>query len=155
MRFTLSLLLILSLLSCTSDHPKIQQQPQQRQGKTIEYYPKTNIYYDVDRQSYIKFSNEKGEWENLKTLPTDIASTLGKKITLPNPSVPVYKDNAEHRMVYSVSLYNTPDSFRKKFIEDSIAQLPKKIGEPIQKVDSSGDKKRKKRGLRRLLDRIF
>ena len=151
MRFTLSLLITICLFSCT-DQPKIQEQPQ---GKTIEYYPKANIYYDIDRASYIKFSNEKGVWENLKTLPSDIAATLGKKITLQNPSIPVYKDNAQHRLIYSVSLYNTPDNYRQKFIEDSITLVPKKVGQPIQVHDTSDDKKKKKRGLRKLLDRIF
>ena len=70
---------------------------------------------------------------------------LGKKITLPNPSVPVSKDNAEHRMIYSVSLYNSNDGMRKKFIEDSIALLPPKSGiiKQTEPIDTPIEKKKK------------
>lgn len=149
MRFIISALIVMIVFSCT-DHPRIQEQ-----GKIIEYYPKANIYYDVDRQTYIQFSIQKGEWEKVKTLPDDVIATLGKKITLPDLAVPVYKNNAQHRLVYSVSLYNTPQDYRQKFIEDSVALAPKKsvFVKPIE--DSPVEIKKRKRGLRKLFDKIF
>jgi len=66
-------------------------------------------------------------------------------VFIDSPSQPVWKDNANHKLIYSAVLYASPnDTVQKK--------EPKPVVKP---VDSSAKKEEHKSGIRRFFDKIF
>jgi hypothetical protein len=133
-----------------------------RQGNTIFYYPKPNLYYDVEEKQYFFFSDDNKEWQTEKNPETFQKDSLGKNVVIENPSQPVWKDNEHHRIVYGASLYTSAVDLQRKYYEDSINSLPKTApvivkkdtsiitGEiPEEKVEDE------KKGLKKFLDRVF
>lgn len=139
------------LIACT------QPQKKSTQGTTFYYFPKANVYYDLEQKEYYVLDSVAGNWQQKKQLPVEEQSHLGKKIVIENPSVPVYKDNNQHRMIYGIVLYSSPEEMRQKFIEDSLKSLPKKIPKRIRREEESENEhqEKPKSKLRKFLDKIF
>jgi hypothetical protein len=83
------------------------------QSSTFYYYPKVNIYYDVARETYIYLGNDGKTWESAKQVTDKLTTGMGKKAVLTNPPLPVWKNNEQHRLVYSTSLYASAKDFKK------------------------------------------
>lgn len=138
----LLLCLLLSFASCGEE----------KQGERIMFYPLANVYFDQDNEKYYAIDPQTRSWQKTKELPA-VNTTLGKGVPIPNPSVPVYKDNRQHKLIYGARLYTTKEEIRRKFVEDSLASVPP----PPKKEKKKEEKKEeeKKGGFRKWLDKIF
>jgi hypothetical protein len=107
------------------------------------FFPKANVYFDTVNKDYLFLTNEGKVWTSAKQIPDVVQSMMDKSIVIDSPSTPVWKDNENHKLVYSALLYASPnDTVQKK---ESAVQKP---------VNPDSVKKEKK-GLGKLLDRIF
>jgi hypothetical protein len=125
--------------------------------KTVYFYPKANVYYQVGTGKYMFFDEEGKAWKLTKNFSEEQKLSLGEKAVIENPPSPVWKNNAEDRLIYSANLYSSPSDIKEKFQSDSINSLPPK---PVIRHDTVIAKapvedQRPKSGLRKFLDRLF
>ncbi len=114
---------------------------------TYYYYPKANFYYDSTKGNYILWDSTNLKWMTTDNLPVQ-QSDLGKTVRIGQVTEPVWKENEQHRLIYSVTLYSGPEDFKKPpKVEISEENNPNQPGE-LQKAD-------KKSGVRKFFDRIF
>lgn len=123
-------------------------------GTTFYYYPRTNLYYDVERERYIYPDTINGGWQKSRKLPGEGKDKLGKYFILNNPAPPVWSQNSHHRLLYGTALYVKADDIRRKFIEDSIRSLPKPKPVPNRKPVPK-DTTDTRSGIERFFDRLF
>jgi len=121
------------------------------QTHTYYYYPKVNIYYDVNKETYIYLAEDGKTWQTAKQVSDKLTTGMGKKAVLNNPPLPVWKSNEYHRMVYSTSLYASAKDFRK-----DIPRPQPKVTKPAvaKKVEEKKDDK-KDSGIERFFKRLF
>ncbi len=134
---------------------KSDQKKEKAQGTYIYYYPKANVYFDKEEDTYYLIVNDK--WERSKTLTEEQKLFLGKNVLVKNAAVPVWKENEHHRLVYGTALYTTADEYKRKYYEDSISSLPKKavvVQSPIDSVEITKEAK-KQSGVRKFFDKLF
>lgn len=132
--------------ACQSEAPPVQ-------GTAFYFYPKPNVYYDIEQKQYYTVSATTQQWERRSSLSTAETASLGEKVLIDTPGVPVYKDNAHHRLVYSAALYASPEDLRRKYEQDSISSLPPK---PISDEPKNGEKGgKKKTRVGKFLDKLF
>jgi hypothetical protein len=84
-----------SFISCNN------KQPQQHE---FYYYPKTNVYYDLQSSTYIYSLDGGRTWYSVNKLTENEPGTLGNKQIIYSTSNEIYKDNAAHRKKYGGSL---------------------------------------------------
>ena len=125
--------------------------------KTVYFYPKANVYYQVGTGKYIFFEEEGKAWKLTKDFSEEQKLSLGEKAVIENPPSPVWKNNAEDRLVYSANLYSSPSDLKEKFHSDSINSLPAK---PVIRRDTTIAKapvedQKPKSGLRKFFDKLF
>lgn len=123
-------------------------------GTTFYYYPRTNIYYDVERERYIYPDSVNGGWQKSRKLPGEGKEKLGKYFILNNPAPPVWSQNSHHRLLYGTALYAKEDDLRRKFVEDSIRSIPKPPPAPRRKP-AEKDTTDTRSGIERFFDRLF
>jgi hypothetical protein len=125
-------------------------------GTTFYYYPRANVYFDVERGRYIHQDSSTGSWQKSKKLPGNRKEKLGQYVILNHPTPPVCSQNSQHRLVYGATLYARDADIRRKFVEDSLRSVvvpkpaPGKMPFP-SKTDSSDTRT----GIERFLDRLF
>ena len=129
------------------------QQDTHVQGNTFYYYPRPNVYYDIERKEYYVFSPDANQWERKKELTEAQKTDLGEKVAIDTPSVPVYKSNAHHRLLYSASLYSREAEMQQKYIEDSLKSLPKPP--PPKEEKPVTPKTEEDKGLKKFFKKIF
>ena len=111
------------------------------------YYPKANVYFDTVNKDYIFLGSDGATWTSGKAIPAAMQSMMDKSVLLDTFSQPVWKDNQNHRLIYSAVLYRSPN--------DTIEKKPEPVVlKPAPGPDSVGEKKEKK-GLRKFLDKLF
>jgi hypothetical protein len=125
--------------------------------KTVYFYPKANVYYQVGTGKYMFYDEEGKAWKLTKDFSEEQKLSLGEKAVIENPPSPVWKNNAEDRLVYSANLYSSPTDLKEKFHSDSINSLPPK---PVIRRDTAIAKapqedQRPKSGLRKFFDKLF
>jgi hypothetical protein len=123
-------------------------------GTTFYYYPRVNMYYDVERERYIYPDSIEGGWQKTRKLPGDGKDKLGKYFILNNPKPPVWSQNSHHRLLYGTALYAKENDIRRKFIEDSLRSVPKPRPVP-RKAPVAKDSIDKRNGIERFFDRLF
>ena len=130
-------------------------QREEVQGTSIQFYPKANIYYDVDNEVYYLLSND--NWERVKKLTEEQTAFLGPHVVIEQPASPVWLQNEHHKLVYATELYTSAADYRRKYIEDSLSSLPKKPAEIVVSKDSASmeQEERKRSGVRSFFDRLF
>jgi hypothetical protein len=111
---------------------------------TYYYYPKANFYYDSTDSQYILWDSTKAGWTETNELPLQ-EDDLGKKVRLGHAAEPVWKENQQHRLIYSVSLYSDPEDFK----------TPKKVEAEKPNVAGEPEEVQKKTGLKKFIERIF
>lgn len=124
-----------------------------RSNRTVEphtyyYYPMANFYYDSTAGNYICWDSSAVEWKTTDKLPVQ-QEDLGKRVRIGNFPAPVWKENQNHRLIYSVSLYSDPKDFKNK---------EKPVAKDSAKSDSSiisEEEEEKKNGVKKFFDRIF
>ena len=126
----------------------------------VYYYPKTNVYYDVARSQYIYFDSVQKSWKQSKKFSEEQKLSLGEKAVIGNPPSPIWKNNAQDRLVYSVNLYSSGNDLKQKYYVDSVNSLPKPAMDTPKKIAQQAppiqEKKEKpKSGFKKFLDKIF
>lgn len=113
---------------------------------TYYYYPKANFYYDSTAGNYICWDSSTTSWRSTEELPVQEVD-LGKRVRIGEAVAPVWKENQNHRLIYSVSLYSEPEDFKKK--EKPVVES--------HKLDSifQEEKDGKKSGVKKFFERIF
>ena len=75
-------------------------------------------------------------------------SMMDKGVLLDTFSQPVWKDNQNHRLIYSAVLYRSPN--------DTVEKKPGPVVQkPVADVDTSVGQKKEKKGLSKFLDKLF
>ena len=115
---------------------------------TYYYYPKANFYYDSTKGNYICWDSATTEWKITDKLPVHQVD-LGKRVRIGESLEPIWKDNPQHRLIYSVSLYSDPEDFKKK--EKAV------VADTSQKSDSLSEQEKteKKSGVKKFFERVF
>ncbi|MGE5519898.1 MAG: hypothetical protein ACM3VS_08240 [Candidatus Dadabacteria bacterium] len=121
------------------------------------YYPKPNVYYDTTEKTFIYFDSSSANWKK-GNLPIPLQSDLGKSVLITNPSSPVWNENKEHRLIYSVALYADSSDFKRREDTENKSFKEKPDNKTAQQDNTSGeevnkDKKRTKVG--EFLHRLF
>jgi len=135
------------------------------QGSTYDYYPRANIYYDIEQKHYLVFDSAQNILQQKTNLSTEENALLSKKVVITNPSLPVYQANDYHRLVYGTALYSSSEEIRKKFNEDSLkivnAKKRRLAGDSLKMSNVKKDTtiaengKKRKNGLKNFFDKIF
>lgn len=136
-----------------------------KQESTFDYYPRANIYYNIEKKYYLVFDSAQNVWQQKNNLTTEENALLSKKVVITDPSDPVYLDNEHHRLIYGTKLYSSPAEIHKKYIEDSLKIITGKKKRDIEdsvkilnakKANLKVEKEKKhKNGLRNFFDRLF
>ena len=115
---------------------------------TYYYYPKANFYYDSTAGKYVCWDSAAAEWKTTDQLPVQEVD-LGKRVRIGESTKPIWEENQDHRLIYSVSLYSDPKDFKKK--EKPVVTTPK------EKLDTmtAQDEADKKSGVKKFFERIF
>ena len=109
------------------------------------YYPKANVYFDSANKDYVFLGSDGKSWQTEKQIPAAMQGLMDKNSRIDSPSTPVWKDNENHKLVYSALLYASPN--------DTVEKKPKPVVQKPANTDSSV--KKEKKGLRKLLDKLF
>ncbi|TCZ73362.1 hypothetical protein [Flaviaesturariibacter aridisoli] len=139
-----SLLLLLTMAAC-SDPGNARYE----QGSRILYYPRSNVYLDQDQHQYLLFDTVEQQWHRKPRLDPDQEAALGAAVTIENPKQPVYRDNAQHRLVYGTAQYTDRNALARKRVEDSLAAAPPTAAPPVEEAP------KKKSRVGRWLQKIF
>ena len=111
------------------------------------FFPKANVYFDSANKDYLFLGSDGKTWITQKQIPAAMQTLMDKSVFIDSPAQPVWKDNANHRLVYSAALYLSPND-----------TVEKKIVKPVERtvvIDSSVKKEEHKSGIRRFFDKIF
>ena len=111
------------------------------------YYPKANVYFDTVNKNYVFLGNDGVTWTSGKEIPAAMHSMMDKSVLLDTFTQPVWKDNQNHRLIYSAVLYRSPN--------DTIEKKPEPVVQKPAANPNVGEEKKEKKGLRKFLDRIF
>ena len=114
------------------------------------FYPKANIYFDTVNKDYVFLSNDGKNWISQKQIPAAMQSMMDKSVLLDSFSQPVWKDNQNHKLIYSAVLYASPTDTIEK--TDPKVAVQKPTGNPAP--DTVAEKKEKK-GLRKFFEKLF
>ena len=114
---------------------------------TYYYYPKANFYYDSTDGKYVIWDTAELKWDETKQLPLQ-QEDLGKRVRIGETTAPVWKENEQHKLIYSVSLYSDPKDFKKK--EKPVVSTKEK-----QDTLTAEEQAKKKSGVKKFFERIF
>jgi len=138
-----------------------KEQPKPVKTGVVYYYPKANVYYDVASEQYIYFDSTQKNWKQSKKFSEEQKLSLGEKAVIKNPSSPVWKNNAQDRLIYSANLYSSTNDLQQKYRTDSINSLPKPVADTEKQIDSPQTKpeatteEKHKSGIRKFFDKLF
>lgn len=126
----------------------------------VYYYPRANIYYDVAREQYIFFDEKKRAWKETSDFSEEQKLSLGEKAVIPHPSTPIWQNNSQDRLVYSVNLYASGTDLRQKYLTDSLNSLPKPLPDTPKWVapresKPSQEEEKPKSGIRKFFEKLF
>jgi len=135
------------------------KKPVQTGTKEVYYYPKSNVYYDVATGQYA-FLDETGKsWTLSKDFSEEQKLSLGEKAVIAKPSSPIWKNNVQDKLVYSVNVYASPSDLKQKFQTDSLNSLPppKVVVAPPKEIkqEEKAEEEKPKTGLKKFFDKIF
>ncbi|MEI6949251.1 hypothetical protein V9K67_18850 [Paraflavisolibacter sp. H34] len=133
--------------------------PANRKGEQVTkpdsfyYYPKANIYYHIPKQEFIYFDSNEHHWRTSRQLPDSLQQGLDKNVMLNDPPLPVWKENEQHRLVYSVSFYASPEDFKEKPPPPQ-GPVPYPQGE-ISQGDTTAVPEKREKGIKGFFNRLF
>lgn len=142
MRYILPIGICLAFLACSTkkaEQPKITPlQPR------YYFYPRANVYFDSANMDFIFQGNDGQTWQTETQIPAAMQALLDKNIRIDSPSTPVWKDNENHRLLFSALLYTSPSDTQE-------IKKPAVLPPPKDTVE----KKKERKGLRKFFDKIF
>jgi hypothetical protein len=145
MRHLFIILCFASCLACNNNKAeKIGPPPPAMQPARYYYFPKANVYFDSANKEYVFLGNNGTSWETQKQIPAAMQSMMDKSVFIDSPQTPVWKDNENHKLLYSALLYASPN--------DTVEDKPRPA---VQKPPTDSVVKKEKKGLRKFFDKIF
>jgi hypothetical protein len=145
MRSIFVFFICLSLFACNDN--KAEEKTVAPPPPKYYFYPKANVYFDTVNKDYVFMSSDGKTWTTEKQIPAAMQSMMDKSVFLDSFSQPIWKDNQNHRLIYSVALYATPeDTIERKPPPPPVVQAP---------VNTDSSVKKEKKGLRKFLDKLF
>ncbi|TCJ12649.1 hypothetical protein EPD60_15400 [Flaviaesturariibacter flavus] len=120
--------------------------PEYHQGNSILYYPQRDAYRDEENGVYLVFDSVEQQWTRRDTLE----GSPGPAVRIADPGVPVYRDNAQHRLIYGTARFADRDELARKRVEDSLAAVPKLAPPPPPE-----EAPKRKTRVGRWLEKIF
>lgn len=144
-RFGLFLLASIFCFACGDNDAKTTTPPAMKPNPTPVYYffPKANVYFDSANKDYLFLGNDGTTWITQKQIPAAMQPVMDKSVLVEAPSQPVWKDNANHKLIYSAVLYASP------------ADTVEEKAPPVIKPDTVVKKEKKRSGIRRFFDKLF
>lgn len=139
--------LLLFFVACNNEQKKEEKKAA---GLPPAYYffPRANVYFDSANKDYLFLANDGKTWQSAKQIPNIVQGLMDKSVLIVTPSNPVWKDNEQHRLLYSSLLYAMPsDTVAKK--------LPPKPVVKVQDTIAVAKEKKERKGLRKFVDKIF
>ncbi|RYY89674.1 MAG: hypothetical protein EOO15_05520 [Chitinophagaceae bacterium] len=140
-------LLALLLIACQSERSY-------QQGAHIRYFPEANSYFDEDNKVYLLFDTVEQQWGTRAQLNQEELSKLGNSVVVEKPALPVYRDNAQHRLMYATTRYTDRAELARKRREDSLASLPPGA-KPLAPPPPTPEPPKKKTKVGRWLQKVF
>ena len=114
------------------------------------YFPKTNVYYDVNESEYIYSLDSGRVWQKVKNIKmAEAPVTLGGKIIIEGKGIEIWKDNESHRALYGGTLYNILTRDTALLAQNPVAKT-KDIKKPSATQETEVTEKKKKNFLQRL-----
>src|SRR4051812_15905381 len=112
------------------------------------YYPLANVYYDSAQKQFTFYDPRQNSWKSRSSLP--VTKELGQNVFIPDHGEAVWKNNAEHKMIYSVKIYSEPIDIKAEKAKASLKPVPEQKL-PLVVMEE----KKKKKGIRGFLRRIW
>jgi len=135
------------------------KKPPQTGTREVYYYPKANVYYDVATGQYAFFDAGSNNWKLGKDFSEEQKLSLGEKAVITRPSSPIWKNNAQDKLVYSVNVYSSSNDLKQKFHTDSLNSLPppKVAVTPSKEIkqEEKTETEKPRSGIRKFFDKIF
>jgi hypothetical protein len=138
---------------------KPDKKPLKTGTKEVYYYPKANVYYDVATAQYAFFEEAEKKWKLSKDFSEEQKLSLGEKAVITHPSSPIWKNNTQDRLIYSVNVYASSKDLKQKLRTDSLNSIPspKVVVSPPKdgKQEERPEEEKPKSGFRKFFDKIF
>src|ERR671913_386013 len=109
-----ALLLFVFCFACTNKKAETIVAATPAPSPKYYFFPKANVYFDSVNKDYLFLTNESKTWSTAKQIPDVMQSMMDKSVLIDSPSNPVWKDNQNHKLVYSALLYASPNDTVKK-----------------------------------------
>ncbi len=143
-RFLIFLLVLLFSQSCNNNKAlPTKNRPAPAIAHQYYFYPKANVYFDSANKEYLFLGNDGKSWQTAKEIPVAMQVLMDKKVFIASPADPVWKDNQNHKLIYSALLYASPADTQ-----------PNKAVKPVV-IEASKPAEKKRSGFRRFFDKIF
>lgn len=144
MRIWTSLLFCSILFACGAKKPEAPPAETPAPKPDYYYFPKANVYFDSANKDYLFLANDSNSWVTEKRIPAVMLAMMDKSVRIDSPAQPVWKDNQNHRLIYSAVLYASPTD-----------TVETKVEKPVAKVDSVVEKKEEKKGVKGFFSKLF
>ena len=147
MRPLILIAFVLALFACNNEKTEQTSVSAHTALPPPQYYffPRANVYFDSANKDYLFLGNDGKTWITQKQIPAVVQSLMDKSVYIDSPAQPVWKDNANHKLIYSAALYMSPN-------DTVVKKEPTPVSKP---VDSAVKKDERKSGIRRFFDKIF
>lgn len=151
-----TILLITILVSIQFAVVSCRPHSQQEEKEKIEfyYYPNKNVYYNVNKKSFLYSLNGGKTWDSVINTAGTEPATLGEKIIVHNNNDQIYKANAAHRKMYNGHLYNIVD--RDTVLATAAPEITEhNIQKKVTDIKPIATEEKQVKGLRKFLNKIF
>ncbi len=117
------------------------------------YYPRKNMYYDVEKNIFLYSLDSAKTWRSLANVTGKEPATLGEKVIIDKTPDEVFKNNEEHRKLYSGNLYNNINRDTTATLNPEVSER-KELATRIAAARSNNSEKPKKR-IKKFFEKIF
>ena len=115
----------------------------------FDYYPKANVYFSHADRTY-SYPDGQGNWRTASHFTDTAKLHSDQKISLSSPAKEIWKRNEEHRLIYGVQLYSSPEDFRQ---EPKLA--PPTTAPKGDEVAEQKEPEKKEKGLKKFFNKLF
>jgi hypothetical protein len=113
----------------------------------------------VATSQYAFFDEATKNWKLSKDFSEEQKLSLGEKAVITRASSPIWKNNAQDKLVYSVNVYSSSNDLKQKFHTDSLSSLPlpKVVVSPSKEIkqEEKTEEEKSRSGIRKFFDKIF
>ena len=152
-RVSLFIIIIVSIhlfaLSCQNNKEN------EKEDYKFYYYPKKNVYYDVEKKIFLYSINGGKTWDSVINTSGNDPRTLGEKVTIRSRVKEAYKKNETHRNLYKGKLYNIVS------LETAVASAAPEVTErkikttKSKEVNPFAEEDKVIEGIKKFVNKIF